>query len=298
MSVIDRLKLGLQKTSRQLSSVFTAKSLDGEFWDTLFERMVLTDMGAALAETFIDSVRNLKDADAVSAALKTAMLTLFPKKTEEEAASPKVILAVGVNGTGKTTTVAKLAERDIKNGKKVCLAAADTFRAAAIEQLQSWADKVGCPIIAPKPGSDPAACAYDAVTCGINKKFDTVIIDTAGRLHTRENLMQELRKIVRVCSNALNGAPHERLLVLDGGAGQNALAQAKVFGEMIGITHLVITKLDGTAKGGIVLRIASELNIPVKYIGVGEQQEDLLDFDPESFVNTILTAPKMSENVK
>jgi fused signal recognition particle receptor len=290
MSVFDRLKQGLQKTSRQFSSLFTANALNDEFWEELFERMVLADIGALLAQNLITSARKSKDSDAALNALKAGMIALFaPHQLNEIETSPKVVLVVGVNGTGKTTTVAKLAERDIKSGKSVCLAAADTFRAAAIDQLKSWADRVGCPIIIPKAGSDPAACAFDAVTYGVNNNCNTVIIDTAGRLHTKENLMQELRKIARVCGNAFNGAPHETLLVLDGGSGQNALSQAKVFMEMIGITHIAITKLDGTAKGGIVLRIAAELKIPVKYIGVGEKPEDLLDFDPESFADAILS---------
>ncbi|MDR2401605.1 MAG: signal recognition particle-docking protein FtsY [Deferribacteraceae bacterium] len=288
MSVFERLKQGLEKTSRNFSSLFSSNSLDDEFWEELFERMVLTDMGSALAQELTAAARKTKDADAAVNILKNRITAIFRPNPEEAEASPKVVLVVGVNGTGKTTTTAKLAEREMKSGKKVCLAAADTFRAAAIEQLKSWADKIGCPIIAPNPGSDPAACAYDAVSYGVNNGCDTVIIDTAGRLHTKENLMQELRKIVRVCGNAKSGAPHESLLVLDGGSGQNGLAQAKVFKDMIGITHIVVTKLDGTAKGGIVLRIASELKIPVKYIGVGEKAEDLLDFEPRSFADAIL----------
>jgi fused signal recognition particle receptor len=289
MSVFERLKQGLRKTSRQLSSIFYSPSFDENFWEELFEQMVLTDMGAALAQDLISAARNGKDADEVLEILKDRIVSLFPPMPEVENITPKVILVAGVNGTGKTTTVAKLADKAIKSGKKVCIAAADTFRAAAIEQLKSWADRLGCHIIAPKAGSDPAACSYDAVIYGVKNGCNTVIIDTAGRLHTKENLMQELRKIVRVCGNAQSGAPHESLLVLDGGSGQNALNQAKIFREMIGITHLAVTKLDGTAKGGVVLRIASELKIPVKYIGVGETSEDLLDFEPRNFADAILS---------
>ncbi|MDR2104219.1 MAG: signal recognition particle-docking protein FtsY [Deferribacteraceae bacterium] len=282
----------MQKTSRQITSIFSSPSFDENFWEELFEQMVLTDMGAALAQDMVAAARKARDADKVLEILKDQIVSLFPpipSISESENNIPKVVLVVGVNGTGKTTTAAKLADKAVKSGKKVCLAAADTFRAAAIEQLKSWADRLGCHIIAPKAGSDPAACSYDAVIYGVKNGCDAVIIDTAGRLHTKENLMQELRKIVRVCGSAHSGAPHESLLVLDGGSGQNALNQARVFREMIGVTDIAVTKLDGTAKGGVVLRIASELKIPVKYIGVGETSEDLLDFEPESFADAILS---------
>jgi len=212
------------------------------------------------------------------------------------AAKPYVIMLLGVNGSGKTTTTAKLAERFHRAGRRVVLGAADTFRAAAVEQLQIWGARIGAEVIAQpagsgagaKGGADPAAVAFDAVQAAIARGADVVCLDTAGRLHTKSNLMEELKKIVRVVGKALPGAPHERLLVLDATVGQNGLAQAKHFHEAVGVTGLVVTKLDGTAKGGILAAIAHELKAPIRYIGVGETADDLLDFDAEQFVEALL----------
>jgi fused signal recognition particle receptor len=204
---------------------------------------------------------------------------------------PFVILAVGVNGVGKTTTIAKIAQRLVLGGKVPLLVAADTFRAAAIDQLQVWADRVGVDVIRHRHGADPAAVAFDGIAAGKARKVDVVLIDTAGRLHTKSNLMDELRKITRVITGEYPGAPHEVLLVLDATVGQNALSQVRQFNQAVGVTGLVLTKLDGTARGGIVVAIAEELKLPVRLIGVGESVEDLQDFQSGAFVDALLGTP-------
>ena len=203
-------------------------------------------------------------------------------------AAPAVVLVVGVNGTGKTTTIGKLAYRLRAEGKQVMLAAGDTFRAAASEQLSIWGERAGIPVIKHKEGADPSAVVFDAVSAAKARAVDVLIVDTAGRLHTKSNLMEELKKIQRILSRELPGAPHETLLVLDGNTGQNALVQAKMFHEAVGVTGIVLTKLDGTSKGGIVFAIYKELSIPVKFVGIGEAIEDLRSFDPREFVNALL----------
>jgi fused signal recognition particle receptor len=199
-----------------------------------------------------------------------------------------VVLVVGVNGTGKTTTIGKLANRLQAEGKKVMLAAGDTFRAAASEQLSIWGERAGIPVIKHKEGADPSAVVFDAVAAAKARSVDVLIVDTAGRLHTKSNLMEELKKVSRILSRELPGAPHETLLVLDGNTGQNALVQAKMFHEKVGVTGIVLTKLDGTSKGGIVFAIYKELMIPVKFVGIGEAIEDLRSFDPREFVDALL----------
>lgn len=224
-------------------------------------------------------------------ALKNELLFLFtPVKIEEADVHPFVELIVGVNGAGKTTTIAKLAYKYKQNGKSVILGAADTFRAAAIEQLSRWAQKLGVPIVATKQGHDPSAVAYDTIAKAKAKNIDRVLIDTAGRLHTQSNLAEELKKIVRVCNKAMEGAPHRKLLVLDGTQGNCAINQAKAFNEMVGVDGIIITKLDGTAKGGALLSISHELKLPILYVGTGEKMEDLIPFDPNEYVDTILDA--------
>jgi fused signal recognition particle receptor len=198
-------------------------------------------------------------------------------------------MVVGVNGSGKTTTIGKLSARYISKGNKVLLAAADTFRAAAVEQLSIWAERTGVDIITTEYGADPAAVAFDAVSAGLSRGVDVIIIDTAGRLHTQKNLMEELKKVKRVISKKLPEAPHEVLLVLDATVGQNGLSQAKVFHEALGVTGIVLAKLDGTAKGGIAVAISSELGVPVKLVGVGEGIDDLIDFDPDEFVSALVS---------
>jgi fused signal recognition particle receptor len=202
--------------------------------------------------------------------------------------SPSVILVVGVNGTGKTTSIGKLANRLHADGKKVMLAAGDTFRAAASEQLTIWGERTGIPVIKHREGADPSAVVFDAITAAKARSMDVLIVDTAGRLHTKSNLMEELKKVRRILSRELPGAPHETLLVLDGNTGQNALVQAKMFHEAVGITGIVLTKLDGTSRGGIVFAINKELAIPVKFVGIGEAIEDLRSFDPKEFVDALL----------
>jgi fused signal recognition particle receptor len=202
-------------------------------------------------------------------------------------AAPAVVLVVGVNGTGKTTSIGKLARRLQAEGKKVMLAAADTFRAAAAEQLSIWGERAGVPVIKHQEGADPGAVAFDAAQAAKARQIDVLIVDTAGRLHTKSNLMEELKKVKRILSRELPGAPHETLLVLDGSTGQNALVQARMFNEAIGITGIVLTKLDGTSKGGIVFAINKELAIPVKFVGIGEAVEDLRGFDPKEFVDAL-----------
>jgi fused signal recognition particle receptor len=212
----------------------------------------------------------------------------------DQGAKPFVILAVGVNGVGKTTTIAKVAQRLAQGGRQPLLVAGDTFRAAAIDQLQVWADRIGANVIRQRHGADPAAVAFDGIAAAKARAADVVLIDTAGRLHTKSNLMDELRKMKRVIGQELPGAPHEVLLVLDATVGQNALVQARQFHEAVGVTGIVLTKLDGTARGGIVVAIAEELNLPVRLIGVGEGIEDLQDFNPEAFVAALFGQPTAS----
>jgi fused signal recognition particle receptor len=221
--------------------------------------------------------------------MREEVLTYINLETKKQAAhkSPHVIMVIGVNGVGKTTTIGKLASKFIKEGKKVLIVAADTFRAAASDQLNEWAKRSGADIVKHKDNSDPAAVAFDGMEAAIARKVDVVIIDTAGRLHTKKNLMEELKKIERTVSGHIPGAPHETLMVVDATTGQNALTQAQLFNEAVGISSIALTKLDGTAKGGIVIGIANSLNIPLKYIGVGEQIEDLQDFDPIEFANAL-----------
>ena len=215
------------------------------------------------------------------------MIDLRPETKEKVCVGPRVIMVVGVNGVGKTTTIGKLAAKATAGGKKVLIAAADTFRAAAVEQLVIWAERAGSEIVKHKDGADPAAVAYDSIAAAQARGADMVLIDTAGRLHTKVNLMEELKKIQRTVSKKLPGAPHETLLVLDATTGQNAFSQASLFNDALGVTGVVLTKLDGTAKGGIVVNICSSLKIPLKYIGIGEKIEDLEAFDPKQFVEAL-----------
>lgn len=288
ISIFAKFKTGLKKTSGKIASIFSGNYIDDNLWDELYESLILADVGSAVSQDLITKVKkdraNLKTPQTLVEALKKEASALFPELPEEKETKPRVILVIGVNGAGKTTTIAKITNKYKNDGKKVFLCAADTFRAAAIEQLKNWADKIDVPILAPAEGSDPAAVAYDGVTKGKNTGADIIIVDTAGRLHTKHNLMEELKKIDRVIRKANETSPDEVLLVLDGTAGQNALNQAKAFNAAIPVTSLVITKLDGTAKGGIVLRIANELGLPVKYVGLGEKVEDLVNFVPEAYV--------------
>jgi fused signal recognition particle receptor len=273
--------------------VFTGDNISDELWDELEEQLIMADVGSEVTQKLVDAVKkqraSLQSPEALLNALKTEAATLFPRAGRIAGDKPQVVLVIGVNGAGKTTTIAKIAKAYKDMGDKVVLGAADTFRAAATEQLKSWGNRLDIPVISQHEGADPASVAYDTVLSGVNKGADLVIVDTAGRLHTKHNLMEELKKINRVLAKAKPDAPNDVLLVLDGTIGQNALAQAKAFNEAVAITSLAITKLDGTAKGGIVLRIASELGIPVRYVGLGEGEDDLIQFNVDAYLEAIFS---------
>jgi len=295
----ERLKSGLSKTRKSLASglekIFSTNTcVDDEMLEALEELLITADMGVHTTIELIERISKrsaeISDADRLKEVLREETLTFLENAAEVSKdinLKPCVILVVGVNGTGKTTTIGKLAAQFSKEGRKVIVAAADTFRAAAIEQLAIWAERAGAHIVKHKENADPSAVAFDAVNAAIARDADVVLIDTAGRLHTRVNLMEELKKIKRTVSKRCDGAPHRTVLVLDATTGQNALSQAKLFHEALGITDMVLTKLDGTAKGGIVVSICNTLSIPISYIGVGEKIEDLQEFDPKLFVDAL-----------
>lgn len=302
MGLFDKLKAGLAKTREVLTMdlddlILGKKVLDQSLFDELEELLITADMGPQFTHDLIDDVqqrvkrKELQDASQIKSVLQQRMIAIL-KQIEKPLAIPKnqpfVIMAIGVNGSGKTTTIGKLSNLLRNNGHDVLLVAADTFRAAAIEQLEVWGKRVSVPVIKQKMNADPAAVVFDAIgkiKAGFN---GVVIVDTAGRLHTRTNLMEELKKVKRVISRELPGAPHEILLVLDATTGQNAVMQAKMFKEDIGVTGIVLTKLDGTSKGGVVVRIAGELGLPVRFIGVGEGLDDLRTFDSKDFTAALL----------
>jgi fused signal recognition particle receptor len=293
----DRLKTGLTKTRQamndQLSHIGLAgRRVDDELIDELEEVLVGADLGVELAEELCDRLRRTakgREVSGVSDLLKMVeaeLLELVPEAAPEQAPEqpPRVTLVVGVNGSGKTTTTGKLAARWARGGRQVVVGAADTFRAAAVEQLVIWAERAGARVVRARPGADPAAVAFDAARSGLSSGADEVLVDTAGRLHTKKPLMQELSKIARAVGKEVPGAPHETLLVVDGTTGRNGVAQARQFAEVVPVTGLVLTKLDGTARGGVAVAIGRELGLPVRYIGVGEAAEDLLDYDAAEFV--------------
>jgi len=296
---IKRLRKGLARTRQILTSdlteLFSAnKKIDDDLLEGLEELLITSDIGVGTALELIACISeksaNIQDAKALRSVLKEELLSIFKNQStpvDKINAHPTIIMVVGVNGVGKTTTIGKLAASYTAAGKKVLIAAADTFRAAAIEQLGIWADRAGADFVKHKDGADPAAVAYDGMEAALARGADIVLVDTAGRLHTRVNLMEELKKIKRTITKKVPDAPHEILLVLDATTGQNALSQAQLFNAALGITGIVLTKLDGTAKGGIVISIFSTLQIPLKYVGVGENIEDLQPFDPEQFVNAL-----------
>ncbi len=298
--VLRSLKEGLTKTRKNLAehlgTLVLGEKIDESFLEDLEEALIASDVGAGAAAVVLKDLKErfkrneLSSPGQVTERLKQILVEILATRTAAFSpdASPSVVLVVGVNGTGKTTTIGKLASRLQGEGKKVMLAAGDTFRAAASEQLSIWGDRSGIPVIKHKEGADPSAVVFDAVTAAKARAVDVLLVDTAGRLHTKSNLMEELKKVKRIVSRELPGAPHETLLVLDGNTGQNALVQAKMFHEAIGVTGIVITKLDGTSKGGIVFAINKELAIPVKFIGIGEAIEDLRSFDPKEFVDALL----------
>jgi fused signal recognition particle receptor len=300
VGLFDRLKERLQKTRAALSDGISGlfrggRPIDAVLLAELEELLYTSDLGPVAGVVTAELARlhkrgEIKGEEDVRAAMRRILLDRIRQEEGELAIveKPTVILVVGVNGSGKTTSIAKLAHRFQKQGKKVLLGAGDTFRAAAADQLEIWAQRNGCDIVKQKSGADPAAVAFDAVDAGIARGVDVVIVDTAGRLHTQSNLMQELGKVRRVIERRLPRAPHETLLVLDGTNGQNAIQQAKLFTESVAVTGLVVAKLDGTARGGAVFSIRDALRLPVRYIGTGEQLDLLEPFDPEAFVDAIV----------
>ena len=302
MSFFEKLKLGLSKTKNAVlhrtDALFRSLSgeIDEDFYDELEEVLILADFGAQTAVEIIDRLREkvkidrIMNGDCAKAALKTILAEMIQKDNTQLMLStkPSSILVIGVNGVGKTTSIAKIANYLKADGKKVVLAAGDTFRAAAREQLGIWAERIGVEMISQSDGADPAAVVFDAAVAAKKRSADVLIVDTAGRLHNKKNLMDELHKIYRVLDRELPESDREVLLVLDATTGQNAVSQAKEFSRSASITGLVLTKLDGTAKGGIVFSLKKELGIPVKFVGVGEQADDLMPFVAEDFVKALI----------
>ncbi len=298
MGFFDKLKIGLSKTrnnfTEKIDNLFKfAKKIDEETLEELEELLIMADVGVEVTQRLMERLRerikdeNLKEADEVKKALKDEMKQFFPK-TRMDLKPPSIILVVGVNGVGKTTSIGKLAHLLKQQDYKVILAAGDTFRAAAAEQLEIWGQRVGVDVIKHQEGSDPASVLFDTLQAGKARKADVIICDTAGRLHTKKNLMEELKKLYRVCQKEYPEAQIISLLVIDATTGQNALNQAKLFKETVEISGVVITKLDGTAKGGIAIAVAGQLDIPIWFIGIGESINDLHEFDSDVFVDAIL----------
>ena len=298
----SRLKSGLAKTRSSLAGGFDnivhGKAKVGpELLEELEETLLIADVGMQATSYILEDLKSevsenrIRENKEVLGQLKQRMVQVLSQNQKPLAFSehqPFVILVVGVNGSGKTTTIGKLARHWKQEGKKVLLAAGDTFRAAAIDQLQVWAERSDIPCISQKSGADPSAVAYDAVQAAVAREMDLVIIDTAGRLQTNINLMEELKKIKRVIGKVLPGAPHETLLVLDATIGQNSISQARLFNEALEVSGLVMTKLDGSAKGGILFNLSGELKLPIRFVGVGEKPEDLQEFNPENFVEALI----------
>lgn len=301
MGIFEKIKAGLAKTRDQLITrvewAVSGKPIDEDAFDEIEEAIILSDAGLETAQVLVASLKErwkrgqIKTTEDIKRSMKEEierLLLPIELSMNINSAKPFVMLALGVNGVGKTTTIAKMAGIFQQSGKTVLLGACDTFRAAAVEQLEVWAKRLHIDMIKHTDGSDPAAVAYDAVKAAKARDVDILILDTAGRLHTKTNLMEEMKKIKRVVARELPGAPHETLLVVDATNGQNAIAQAKTFNDAIQLTGIVITKLDGTAKGGFILPIAHTLKIPVRYIGVGEKMEDLIPFSAKDFSEAIL----------
>jgi fused signal recognition particle receptor len=300
LNIIHSIRDGLAKTRKNLEdrigNLVLGEKIDESFLEELEEALIASDVGTKTASLVLTDLKErfkrneLSSPAQVRERLKQVLFEILTDRSAalSLSATPSVILVVGVNGTGKTTTIGKLARRLQGEGKKVMLAAADTFRAAAAEQLTVWGERNGIPVVKHKEGADPGAVAFDALAAAKARGMDVLIVDTAGRLHTKSNLMEELKKVQRILARELPGAPQETLFVLDATTGQNAFAQAKTFHQAIGVTGIVLTKLDGTPKGGIVFAINKELNLPVKFIGVGEGIDDLKDFDPKEFVEALL----------
>jgi fused signal recognition particle receptor len=292
--LFSRLRDSLSKSRTALTAELASAAFDpgdAEAWERLEEALIRADVGVPATAELVQRLEARPDLIDLNAALAEEISKLLgDPPTLNVSANPSVLLVVGVNGTGKTTTIGKLAERLRQHGHSVVLGAADTFRAAAEEQLEIWADRANAEFVGAQRGADPASVAYDAIEAATRNGRDVVIVDTAGRLHTQSNLMQELAKVRRVIEGKLEGAPHETLLVVDATTGQNGLQQARLFGEAVGVTGVALTKLDGSAKGGIAVAIAHELGLPVKLIGVGETLEDLRPFDGEDFARALVSS--------
>lgn len=301
-SLLDRLKAGVAKTraglSDKLEDVFSGKKeIDPELLDEIEYALITADIGVRTVNEILDDIRLridrrlTGDAGEVKGLIKRHLLEVLEgvdRPMAHVTEPPAVVMVVGVNGAGKTTTIGKLAHRFKEEGRTVLLCAADTFRAAAIEQLEVWGERTSTEVIRQQAGSDPSSVVFDALHAARARKVDYVIVDTAGRLHTKDNLMAELEKMRRTTKKVIPDGPHEVLLVLDATTGQNGLEQARKFTESSGVTGIVLTKLDGTAKGGVVIAITRELNLPIRYVGVGEQKNDLIPFDPEAFVDSLI----------
>ena len=299
MSIFSRWREGLSRTSKaafgQIASILGTSEITDETWDDLEATLIQADLGIETASSVLEDLKRLTRAegwtrsDELFSALKAELRSrLIQPPAISLNDKPTVILVVGVNGSGKTTTIAKLSAKFVGEGKKILLGAADTFRAAAVDQLQVWGDRLNVEVIAGAPESDPGAVAFSAVQAGVARGVDIVMVDTAGRLHTRFNLMEELKKVNRVVGKAIPGAPHQVWLVLDATTGQNALQQARSFKEAVNVSGVILTKLDSSARGGMAFAIQRELGLPILFAGLGEKPEDLTPFDPDAFVDGIL----------
>lgn len=298
--LLNKWKNGLERTRKvafgRLATFFGATEITTDTWDELEAMLIQADIGIDTTSQILTDLIKKVDSEGITTtaelrdhiafALQSELMV--PEIPDFSSQKPAVIMVVGVNGSGKTTTLAKLGKKFTNQGKKVMFAAADTFRAAAVEQLEVWGERLNIPVISGQPNGDPGAVAYDAVQAGVSKNYDLIFIDTAGRLHTRFNLMEELKKVNRVINKALPGAPHATWLVLDATTGQNALLQARAFKDAVNINGVILTKLDSSAKGGMAFAIQKELNLPIIYAGLGEQPEDFQEFDPAAFVNGLL----------
>ncbi len=299
--VFARLKLGLRKTRNSLADgivkiVRSEEEIGPHLWEELEDMLLMADVGVPTTSWILSELKGvtyksrIRNKEEVIGYLKELLVRILEDVHTEEALhvdGPRVILVIGINGSGKTTTIGKLAAKWKGQGQQVVLAAGDTFRAAAVEQLQAWAERIDVTCVRQKSGADPSAVAFDAVQAAVARNADTVIVDTAGRLQTNANLMEELKKIKRVIGKVVENAPHETLLVLDASIGQNSLSQAKLFNEALGVDGLVMTKLDGTAKGGILFNVTRELKVPVRFVGVGERVDDLQSFNSKAFVEAL-----------
>jgi len=298
MSFFSRLNKGLSKSRANLSSLFPTASeekLTSAQWQDIEDALIMADCGAQLA---MDWVANAQKSHQPMQNLRNTMKETLVNKTPIQEGKPFVLLVAGVNGTGKTTTIGKLAHMYTEQGKKVLIGAADTFRAAAVEQLEVWVERAGADIVKQAEGADPASVAFDTISRGIAKNYDVIIIDTAGRVQTDTSLMNELAKVYRVMGKAMHGAPHEVWHVVDGGTGQNAMVQVEKFREIIHTTGLIVTKLDGTGKGGILLQLCSKFQLPVRYVGVGETLEDLMPFDADAYIDSLLPLTDAKKEVE